>query len=164
MVHILEIGLGFFKRKPFSSFFPYRVRKPIPLKTIWYGCSPVNVLHMEHLLIRARGNSGPNLCPCCWMLPLMIFFFHNFVLYTKNCVNMLWTQGLLNLVVPFYSFYRKKCPFVSLPDTTFNFWNNPWEPTFRGLLLKQQEKSQEFKSQWMTSGLNYTHYHVTITL
>ena len=58
---------------------------------------------------------------CIWFLDGAL----SDLIFFKSSVNILWTQGLLKSDLPFFSFYREKCSFVSLLDTAFNFWNSP---------------------------------------
>ena len=60
------------------------------------------------------GNSRPKLYPAFGHCPQRFIFFKA----VKICYE---DRGCSNQMCPFTVFLGKKCPFISLPDTAFNF-------------------------------------------
>ena len=53
------------------------------------------------------------------------------------CIGVAQITGAL-----FVGFKGKKCPFISLPDAAFSFWNTPWTNTANGQII--DSKTSQF--------------------
>ena len=53
------------------------------------------------------------------------------LVFWKICSNKKQCKYAMNIAClsqrhPFYNFFSKKYPFISMPDAAFSFYNNPW--------------------------------------
>ena len=87
----------------------------------WRYCKDMQIYNFGCFEHASRGNSMPKLHPAFRCCPWWFIFVKN-LFYQKQCkYDAMNIKSYLNQRCPFIVFIVKNCPFLSLPNTAFNF-------------------------------------------